>query len=189
MNTINRDTVMNIIDIFEDFLDDKGVKIKNTERDEQEPGNDTNIWGDDFDFLSNKISETLSASGVHIAQVFDDYRNPEKCVEDPLIIYVPFHDDVIRIEEGTGDNLSPECMGSGYKDYVNYYMGDAENIFDNSSRSNRFIRKNGRSVMLKYFIREECSSLKEVVPDVLRDLYDNEDLTWIELSGGKPWRE
>ena len=186
MNTINRDTVMNIIDIFEDFLDDKGVKIKNTERDEQEPGNDTNLWGDDFDFLSNKISETLSASGVHIAQVFDDYRNPANSLEDPLIIYVPLHDDVIRIEEGTGDNLSREDIADGFVDYVNYYVDDAENICDDSSCSGP---RDGGMVMYESLIREKLSSLKEVVPDVLRDIYDNEGLTWIELSGGKPWRE
>ena len=53
-----------IIDIFEDFLDEKGVTLESHERDnEMELDNDdnvANIYGSDYDSISNSL-ETLFA--------------------------------------------------------------------------------------------------------------------------------
>jgi hypothetical protein len=51
-----------IIDIFEDFLDDHKIIIPNPERDQNEdlePEESANIFGTDYDELQTKISETL----------------------------------------------------------------------------------------------------------------------------------
>ena len=51
------------IDLFEDFLDEKGVVIPNEERDEDEEldaENSANIYASDYDTLSDGIEEILT---------------------------------------------------------------------------------------------------------------------------------
>lgn len=56
-----------IIDIFEDFLDEKGVKIDNPDRDMDAIGDtscsDTNIYGYDYGCLSDRIESTMTNWG------------------------------------------------------------------------------------------------------------------------------
>lgn len=56
-----------IIDIFEDFLDEKGVKIDSPDRDrdsiEDASCSDTNIYGCDYDYLSDRIASTMTNWG------------------------------------------------------------------------------------------------------------------------------
>ena len=56
-----------IIDIFEDFLDEKGVKIDNPDRDRDAIGDaacgDTNIYGCDYGDLSDRIESTMTNWG------------------------------------------------------------------------------------------------------------------------------
>jgi hypothetical protein len=56
-----------IIDIFEDFLDEKGVKIDNPDRDRDAIGDavcsDTNIYGCDYGYLSDRIESTMTNWG------------------------------------------------------------------------------------------------------------------------------
>ena len=56
-----------IIDIFEDFLDEKGVKIDNPDRDrdaiEDAAYSDTNIYGCDYSDLSDRIESTMTNWG------------------------------------------------------------------------------------------------------------------------------
>ena len=47
-----------IIDIFEDFLEEKGIAIPNPERDE-DPDNEAIIYGSDYGTLQDKIEDTL----------------------------------------------------------------------------------------------------------------------------------
>lgn len=47
-----------IIDIFEDFLEEKGVLIDNPERDE-DADNTAILYGSDYGYLQDKIYETL----------------------------------------------------------------------------------------------------------------------------------
>lgn len=56
-----------MIDIFEDFLDEKKIIVPNRERDcspDFDPDNVTNIYGDDYDYLQERISATLWDWGV-----------------------------------------------------------------------------------------------------------------------------
>ena len=48
-----------IVDIFEDFLEEKGVKISNEERDEN--NSEAIIYGIDYGILSEQIESTLRA--------------------------------------------------------------------------------------------------------------------------------
>ncbi|MBQ7416583.1 MAG: hypothetical protein IJV18_00585 [Acidaminococcaceae bacterium] len=51
-----------IIDIFEDFLDEKGIVIENPERDEDpniDPEESANIYGSDYGALEDEIKELL----------------------------------------------------------------------------------------------------------------------------------
>ena len=56
-----------IIDIFEDFLDEKGIKIDNPDRDrdaiEDAACGDTNIYGCDYGYLSDRIESTMTNWG------------------------------------------------------------------------------------------------------------------------------
>lgn len=56
-----------IIDIFEDFLDEKGVKIDNPDRDRDAVGDascgDVNIYGCDYGYLSDCIASTMTNWG------------------------------------------------------------------------------------------------------------------------------
>lgn len=49
-----------IVDVFEDFLESKGISIENEERDENEEIAAI-IYGADYDFLADEIHSTISA--------------------------------------------------------------------------------------------------------------------------------
>lgn len=53
-----------IIDIFEDFLDEKRVTIENPEQDEDDEEMAANIYGSDYDRLSDEITDTLKRWNV-----------------------------------------------------------------------------------------------------------------------------
>ena len=46
-----------VIDIFEDFLDDKGIVIHNPEREADDEENSANIYGNDYGYLQSRITE------------------------------------------------------------------------------------------------------------------------------------
>jgi len=48
-----------IIDIFEDFLDEKGIRIDNPEREGEDPEEAANIYGSDYGALEDEIKELL----------------------------------------------------------------------------------------------------------------------------------
>lgn len=55
------------IDLFEDFLDEKSIVIPNEERDEDkelDAENSANIYGSDYDTLSDGIEEILTRWGI-----------------------------------------------------------------------------------------------------------------------------
>lgn len=48
------------IDTFEDFLDEKGIKIPNDEKSEVDENDSANIYGTDYGILSEEIEEILT---------------------------------------------------------------------------------------------------------------------------------
>lgn len=55
------ETIAQFIDIFDDFLDEKGINIENPERDDDPCA--SNIYGTDYDILSDRIEELLVRLG------------------------------------------------------------------------------------------------------------------------------
>lgn len=54
-----------IIDIFEDFLEERGgLSQPNYEKDEDEEDTNVNIYGSDYDQLYEKITDTLQNWGI-----------------------------------------------------------------------------------------------------------------------------
>lgn len=79
-----------------------------------------------------------------------------------LFLYVPEAGQIIRIAEGTGDNLLEEDMGAGYVDYIYYdqYMLDID-----------MPNVDGGMVLLDGMLREKYSRLADCIPDVLAMAY------------------
>lgn len=61
MNENLLELIGQIICVFEDFLDDKGIVIPNPERDDK---SDANIYGDDYFNLETGICDVLERYGV-----------------------------------------------------------------------------------------------------------------------------
>lgn len=64
-----------IVDIFEDYLDDNGYKLNNAERDQaiedgdyDDPDEAANIYGDDYDAIGDEVEFMLDNNGVIIAK-------------------------------------------------------------------------------------------------------------------------
>ena len=68
INEMNKpELIGNIIDIFEDFLDDKGIIIPNQERDEDpelDAESSANIYGKDYDSLSTSLENLLRSWNI-----------------------------------------------------------------------------------------------------------------------------
>lgn len=92
---------------------------------------------------------------------------------DTIHIYVPDTKQIIRICEGTGDNLLDEDVEAGYVDYIYYeqYVIDPE------------IREtDGGMVMLTELFREQFTCTADAIPNVLDMAYGQSDLEYIVLS-------
>ncbi len=66
--TIPRESVAMLMDIFEDFLDQKGVKLENPEKSGEE--GEAIIFGSDFDELMTGIIDTLEKGGVKVPESY-----------------------------------------------------------------------------------------------------------------------
>ena len=48
-----------VVDIFEDWLTEAGYKIPNQERDADDPDSGAEIWGDDYDLITDEIDRVI----------------------------------------------------------------------------------------------------------------------------------
>lgn len=90
-----------------------------------------------------------------------------------VYIYVPEMEQIIKIAEGTGDNLLDEDIEDGYVDYIYYdtYVMDGD------------IREyDGGMVMLTELFRDKFKSTKDAIPSVLDMAYGNDSLSYIVLK-------
>ena len=94
-----------------------------------------------------------------------------------VVVYIPDMDDLIVIEEGTGDNLLHEDIENGYLDYVNYdvfHCVDPEDI-DMLQASDWELETDpddGGMFMYKEYVQDLFSCIDQCIPDVLLDIYD-----------------
>jgi len=57
-----------MVDVVEDWLEDKGVDIDNPEKNELEEGTEAIIYGSDYDRLANAFKDVLSRNGLLAAE-------------------------------------------------------------------------------------------------------------------------
>lgn len=92
---------------------------------------------------------------------------------DTIYIYVPDTKQMIRISEGTGDNLFDEDMDAGYVDYIYYEQYELGVTLD---------EVDGGQIMLTELFQEKYKSTAECIPDVLDMAYGNSDMKYILLG-------
>ena len=90
-----------------------------------------------------------------------------------LFIYVPKFKQIIRIAEGTGDNLSPEDEENGYMDYIYYEQHEI---------STDMPVVDGGQILLKEMLRDKYGCLADCIQSVLERIYSNGSLEHIVLK-------
>ena len=70
--TLRNNFLLDIIETFEDFLDEKGIRIPNEERDAEDPDNQANLYGNDFDNLMDSIREICEENGITVLDEWED---------------------------------------------------------------------------------------------------------------------
>lgn len=91
-----------------------------------------------------------------------------------IFIFVPEKKEIIRITEGTGDNLLKEDRKEGYIDYINYEQYALEQDLPDVDSG---------MVMLKEYFRDQFTCTEECIPLVLDMAYDDSCLNYILLKG------
>lgn len=87
---------------------------------------------------------------------------------DDLFLYIPDLNEILEIQEGSGDNLCSEDYEAGIVDYMNYY------IYDTSLRE-----KDGGMLMTKEYVQEKYKSLADAIPDILDYAYGRSDIRYV----------
>lgn len=92
---------------------------------------------------------------------------------DDVYIYVPGEQQIIKISEGSGDNLSEEDMDQGYVDYIYY---------EQYSREPGFPDVDGGMVMLTEMFQDTYKDTKECIPAVLDMAFGDAAIEYIVLG-------
>lgn len=91
---------------------------------------------------------------------------------DTIFVYVPSVHQILKIAEGSGDNLDDSDYAAGYVDYIYYEQYDIGDGFPDVD---------GGMVLLTELFRDKFKSTKECIPSVLDMAYGNEKLDYIIL--------
>jgi hypothetical protein len=94
-------------------------------------------------------------------------------VYNDIFIYVQTKKQIIRIDEGSGDNLTDDDIDQGYVDYIYYEVYNVQQDFPEID---------GGMIMLKELFQEKFKSTKEAIPAVLDMAYGNESMGYIVLD-------
>lgn len=92
---------------------------------------------------------------------------------DTIYIYVPGEQQIIRISEGSGDNLLDEDIEQGFVDYIYY---------EQYSREIDFPEVDGGQIMLMELFQDKYKSTKECIPAVLDMAFGDENMEYIILE-------
>lgn len=90
-----------------------------------------------------------------------------------IFIYVQAMKQIIRIAEGSGDNLTDDDISQGYIDYIYY---DVYNVQQDLPEVD------GGMVMLTELFQEKFKSVKDAIPAVLDMAYGNASIKYIVLD-------
>lgn len=92
---------------------------------------------------------------------------------DEIYIYVPSKKQIVRIAEGSGDNLTNDDIEQGYVDYIYYETHSLEQDLP---------EVDGGMIMLKQLFRQKYNSTKESIPAVLDMAYEDESIDYLLLN-------
>lgn len=92
---------------------------------------------------------------------------------DDVYIFVPAARQIIRIAEGTGDNLLPEDKEAGYEDYI---------MYEQHSLDVGMPVEDGGQLMMRALVREKYGCLADSIPDVLDLAYGNSSIGYMILT-------
>ncbi len=90
-----------------------------------------------------------------------------------IFIYVQTRKQIIRIDEGSGDNLTDDDIAHGYVDYIYYEVYNVQQDFPETD---------GGMIMLTELFQEKFKSTKGAIPAVLDMAYGNESIGYIVLD-------
>ena len=90
-----------------------------------------------------------------------------------IFIYVPTMRQIIRIDEGSGDNLTDDDIAQGYVDYIYYEVYNVQQDLP---------EVDGGMVMLTELFKNKFKSVKDAIPVVLDMAYGDESIEYILLD-------
>lgn len=90
-----------------------------------------------------------------------------------IFIYVQAMKQIIRIAEGSGDNLTDDDISQGYIDYIYY---DVYNVQQDLPEVD------GGMAMLTELFQEKFKSVKDAIPAVLDMAYGDESIKYVVLD-------
>lgn len=91
---------------------------------------------------------------------------------DDIFVYVPSMHQIVKIAEGSGDNLDEGDYAAGYVDYIYYEQYAVKDGFPDVD---------GGIVLLTELFQDKFESTKESIPNVLDMAYENNELDYIVL--------
>lgn len=92
---------------------------------------------------------------------------------DDVYIYVPGEQQIIKISEGTGDNLTDEDTAEGFVDYIYY---------EQYSRETGFPEVDGGMILMTELIRDKYESMKDCIPAVLDMAFGDATIEYVVLD-------
>jgi hypothetical protein len=92
---------------------------------------------------------------------------------EPIYIYVPEAKQILKIAEGSGDNLLDEDIDAGYVDYIYY----EQYVLDPDMRE-----YDGGMVMLHELFQTKFSSTKDSIPHVLDMACGTDKIPYVMLE-------
>ena len=90
-----------------------------------------------------------------------------------IFIYVPTMRQIIRIDEGSGDNLTDDDIAQGYVDYIYYEVYNVQQDLP---------EVDGGIVMLTELFQNKFKSVKDAIPAVLDMAYGNASIEYSVLD-------
>ena len=90
-----------------------------------------------------------------------------------IFIYVPTMRQIIRIDEGSGDNLTDDDIAQGYVDYIYYEVYNVQQDLP---------EVDGGMIMLTELFQDKFKSTKDAIPAVLDMAYGDASIKYIVLD-------
>lgn len=92
---------------------------------------------------------------------------------EEIYIYVPGEQQIIKISEGSGDNLTDDDIAQGYVDYIYYEC---------YSREPEFPEVDGGMIMLTELFQEKFKCTADAIPAVLDMWRGDKTIEYIVLD-------